>query len=121
MTTHLDLFTPDQRAALDLLRETIRKFAMADFDEIHVPDPLSLARALVDALTTVASDPALLQEAARQMYVTFNLADADPHKRAAALTTYHSDAGMAQWTVIALDWIKRLAMSLADRTHVTQH
>ncbi len=118
---HLDHFNTDQRSALDLLRDTIRKFAMADFDEIHVPDPLALARALVDARAIVASDPALLQEAARQMYVTFNLADADPQKRAAVLATYHSDAGMAQWTVVALDWIKRLAMSLADRANVTQH
>jgi hypothetical protein len=114
MSTHLDRFTQPQLDALALLREAIRHWAMVPPDEIVVPDPLRMAQALVDARTTVALDPELLAECGRQMFTQFDLCPIDQAKRDETLAMYHDPAQMAQWTVIALRWVARVAMALAD-------
>jgi hypothetical protein len=122
MTTHLNQFTSEQRAALDLLRKTVHKFAMVDFDTIQVSDPHVLARGLADARTIVASDPDLLRECGRQMYTQFDLCSfVDDSKTREVLAVYRDDAQLSAWTVIALGWVARLAMSLADRQPATKH
>ncbi|WP_321907136.1 hypothetical protein [Paraburkholderia sp. J11-2] len=114
--THLDKFSDRQRAALDLLRETVRRYATAQsFDAIHVSDPHALARGLAEARTIVASDPHLLREAGRQMFTQFDLAPPSEAKRKSVLAMYHSDAELSQWTVLALKWVAQLAMAMADR------
>jgi len=113
--THLNAFTSEQRAALDLLRKTVRNFAMADFSEIMVPDPHALARGLADARTIVASDPDLLRECGRQMFTQFDLFPYEKAKRDATLAAYHDEAQLSQWTVVALQWVARLAVELARR------
>ncbi|CAG4926171.1 hypothetical protein [Paraburkholderia saeva] len=118
--THLDRFSPDQQAAVALLRMTIKHFSTKPFDEIDVPDPHALARGLGPAIDMVLADPLLMHEFARQCYTSFDLVSfADDDKTKESLDIYRNEQRLAQWAVVAAEWFIGLTLHLAGRTAST--